>query len=86
MTERQLEVLRAVRVVRAFDKPATTFRVAKAAGFHENTDITCHLEALAALGLLARAAFLGDEPRGYRLTGKGKALLQSLDAIESMAA
>lgn len=74
MTRSQRHVLEAVRLVRKAGKPATECRVAKCAELHPST-VAVHLEALELDGYIAEASFLLDIPRGYRLTGKGKAAL-----------
>jgi hypothetical protein len=74
MTRPQRHVLQAVRLVRRAGKPATECRVATCAKLHPST-VALHLEKLEFDGYIAEAAFLLDTPRGYRLTGKGKAAL-----------
>jgi DNA-binding MarR family transcriptional regulator len=75
MTPMQLTIVRAIRALRASGRDATPETIGKAVGRLPST-VDVELDDLAAAGWVTDAGFLGDSPRGVRLTGHGKALLE----------
>jgi hypothetical protein len=78
MTPPELATLRAVWDIRKIGRVASLESLCFCTRREKRT-VRTHLAALRDAGYIAPAGFLGDSPRGVRLTGHGKALFEQAE-------